>query len=301
MVRDMETSTSPVDITGALSALDAPLREGHLINLLNGVRREALFCRVAHAAAGPHEGLRELLEQHQDQLVNPLLMPSLVALALHGIGDGRRLLEAFVRGDAMIGLEERLAPISVGSFDVAGAAAFLDTEERYLEGLCALVLDRVFDRHFVHGVRHHPAVGLAAFGSNSRAGAQAFKSATGVSAHDLRFEAWYVFNPILSFPWKSKLGAKERAAILFLYAHRRNSFWHNHTERCEHDFEAVKKRLNEDPTSPGLADAYGLAERLLSRSQRFYWWNPMEAHAHLGEEFAKEAYLKAAAKEGGGR
>ena len=280
-----------------LDDLSAP---GHTIDFLNSLRREKLFLKIKYLTTDDaDEGLGQLQKELETHLCHPLLLPTAIAGGLLGCAVHLEQLNAFAGGNTLLSFDESLAAVLMDSFaDCAESSNFVKYEERYYVGLYCFLLDsfkRGGKNAFAHCL-HEPVVNDLIRQGYSKHGIRDFHNALGFSAHDVRWNAWAIFNmPMVSLAGS---GSLREAAVLFNYGFKHNSRWHNITERAQFDFNELKRSFNSSAKSRDVEAIRASAEKLKigeyfsRRSQRLYWWNPCEISAHgatdgIGERMAE--------------
>lgn len=280
----MRIIISKEDVVNLIRAVDGHASEGHVIQLLVNVRRDNLYKNIFCALENGEANFAELIREHEENLVNPCLVPSLLSMALNEMGDTDLLLHRFFTGEPMHGFDEALARVDIERFDWSRIESFLNTETRYHLGLYNYLANRHFAAEFVHWMRE-PITQRLATDCYNRNGIKEFNNSQKIDVHGLRFNAWYQFNMTFSFNdlIRSRVAScfdKRGAAVLFAYTINKNSFWHNTRQICLLFYERAKKSVNLNPLDKNRLHELDLAERLLSRAEKFYWWNPCEADAH---------------------
>src|ERR1700744_2692648 len=129
------------EITLACKLLDGVAHEGHLLTFLLAIRREKLFWELTQAISLESSGFSDFQKLHAANLVNPVLIPSLIGMAVNDIGEGPRFLQMFVNAEPMNGFEEYFANIRIDSFPPEELDQFLLTEDRYHIALNSFLLD----------------------------------------------------------------------------------------------------------------------------------------------------------------
>ena len=127
------------EIAESVRILSGFANEGHVLNLCISTRRKLLYKSIVSASGGGGKAFSAFMAEHEDNLINPILVPSLLAMAIIGLGRGRHFLELFLTGAPMPDFEKEVANVTLDTFESSSLRAFPrnGTEIPYRDSICS--------------------------------------------------------------------------------------------------------------------------------------------------------------------
>jgi hypothetical protein len=268
---------------------------GHIIDLFNSLRREKLFLKIQGVREGAGDKDLTLLQvQLEFHLCHPLLLTTAIAGSIVGLPSHLDQLNVFLAGGVLSDFQS-LAEVSMASFaDMNQLSAFTRYEEIYYVGLYSFLLDsfRKGGKNACAHCLHRAAVERLITEGYTNDGIRNFHQTFGFSPHDVRWNAWQIFN--MPMGHLAGLGSERHSTVLFTCGILNNKRWHSITDRADSDLNQLKLSFNASAKSRDLeaikvsAERLRIGEYLCRRAERFYWWNPCEIDAHrVGDKISE--------------
>jgi hypothetical protein len=229
-----------------------------------------------------------------DHPVNPQFLSAAMACDLLGFEDAAGVINAFIDGGSVTGLEEKYLTING---DPERIDQVLDLESEFVEAWA------------IAGLRETRSPGIQRLPENvlrehwNRFCGQKSGGSDAWFYWQALWSAWHLANPAIYFINENP----ENNAPLFQYGFKWNSRFHNARTEIQKQISTIYAQINEliaikDRTPEqgerlySLRNEHKLLQKLHMRAKLFYDWNPCETDAHLAEAIVASEIAQAMEK-----